>query len=710
VNLRQEIRGRILDRVVKVSEHELSWAELTEDSNHFTEVLRWWTSRFDTKFCSLYLYDSHTNLMVHAHSRGMPDSLLTLLRQYSAADGHGGLSVLTRRLIQVPDLRLDALYQPWLSEFEAIGLRSAWTVPMIFEDQVVGVIHTYHPEVRTLDAEEHRLAYTFATAAATLCAPSLEVPAKPVLSALEQFRRGPILDKPPQAMRPDVLDSWIRCRTIFTDTPHSPSYPRLSQRAFLKLQEKHGNLLRAARQHLNSLFQRLEELDCAVLLADPDGWLVEVLGNPRHLHQLQKDGLWLGSNVSEGYIGNTAIGSALATRKSVYFHGFEHYFSDFAHWSSAGAPILVDEGTQLLGSFAFITLGSQLDPYVFSLVQSASIAIAHWYQLDELQQDATRVHQSLLSQLDYHVIQLDTEHHVVSQRHPIPVLEDVQQTMVRVTREGEYNHSEMYIGERTYLVDVRDLWDAGGNVKGRLGLFRDVTRIKQIEHRLRDTERLSVLTSLAAGIAHEIRNPLTTARGFLQLFAERLTTEQDKQFLDLTIAELDRIHQLVKDFMSLAKPDEPHYKETTLTAVIRNIVYFLRAEATLLGVTLTMDVPELPVSVWADENQIKQVLLNVVQNALHACTSHDAVQVQLLLTPHQVEVRITDTGCGMHKDELERIFQPFFTTKPTGTGLGMSISKHIIEEHGGTIVVESTPEVGTSVQIRLQRWPAENFI
>lgn len=690
---------------MKVSEHELSLVELTQDSNRFTEVLRWWSSQFDTKFCSLYLLNSADNLMVHAQSRGLPDSLVVLLRQYPMGDGHGGLSVLTRRLIQVPDLRLDRLYQPWLSEFEAVGLRSAWTAPMILDEQVVGVIHTYHTELRTLSPEEYGLAFTFATVAATLCVPALQVQADPHLSALDPVRRGNVLDKHARVMRQDVLESWIRCRKIFADTPHPPGYPRLSQRNLLKVQENQTNLLRAARQHLNSLFQDLEELDCAVLLADPDGWLIDVLGNPRHLHQLQKDGLWIGSNVSEPYIGSTAIGTALTLHKSVYFHSFEHYFSDFGHWSSAGAPILVDEGTRLLGAFAFVSPSSRLDPNVFSLVQSASIAIAHWFQLDELQQDVTRVHQSLLSQLDYHVVQLDIEHHVVGQRHPIPVLTEVQQTMLRVTQEGEYNHAEMCIGDRTYLVDVRDMWDARGNLKGRLGLFRDVTQSKQIELRLRDTERLSVLTSLAAGIAHEIRNPLTTARGFLQLFAERPTSNQDKQFLDLTIAELDRIHQLVKDFMSLAKPDQPHYGETNLTAVIRSIVYFLRAEATLLGVTLTMDVPELSVSIWADENQIKQVLLNVVQNALHACTSHDCVQVQLLVSPRQVEVRVADTGCGMREEQLARIFQPFFTTKATGTGLGMSISKHIIEEHCGAIIVESTPEVGTTVRIHLQRWP-----
>lgn len=644
--------------------------------DHVGEILQWWSANTGISTCTLYLFKQDSGLLEQVLSLGMP-----------------------KNRISIQD------------ELEECELQSAWTVPLMVHNRLIGVIQVFCRKIGSLSAEEYSNAYSSAQVAAANMDKLLETQRHPALQALEKLKEGIPRDKLKHQVRQEVLDSWERCQQWFdldkaSDTEVTLSPPYCTPKRLFEIQETNASLLKAARQHLGNLFNR-DNLEYAVLLADPEGWIIDLFGNSQSLRQLQQVGIWFGTNISEEYMGNTAIGSALATQKSIYFHSYEHYFVQLQHWSTAAAPILVENGTRLLGVCAFVTQSSELNPYVFPLVQSASIAIGNAVQVDELQQDAIRVHQSLLSNLDYHVVQLDIAHKVVSQRHPIPVFEDVQREMIRITQQGEYSHFEMSILGRAYVVDVRDLWDAKGVFKGRLGLFRDVTQSKQIESRLQDTERLSVLASLAAGIAHEIRNPLTTARGFLQLFEERLNAEQDKRFLNLTINELDRIHQLVMDFMSLARPDEPHYGETDLTSLIQNTVQFLNPEATLHGVTLSTDVPQSPVLIWADEKQVKQILMNIVQNALHACNSNDSVTVRLIPEDDKVEVVVSDTGCGMSPEQLDRIFQPFFTTKPTGTGLGLSITKRIVEEHNGSITVESTEGAGTTIRIVLNRASSE---
>lgn len=679
-----------------------------DPSNQFAEVLEWWAAQTHVEHCSLYLYHLGSERLEHVRSLGLANSLIQFEPDGELGEGQIGLAARTRTLVQAPDLRHCPLHQAYLQEFVEHDVRSAYSVPLLFTDQLIGVIKVYRCEAMPLTAEQYTSAYASAQMAGATVLQIVQKRQHPVLRALDEYKNGIPRDKLSAPVRPEVLDSWDRCMKYFGKRVHScPKGKSLPRRRtsdeLLDIQENSKMLRRAARQHLTNLFKRVEEFDYAVLLADANGWIIDAFGNPRPLHKLQKDGIWLGTNISEKYIGNTAIGMALATHKSMYVHSYEHFFRDHQHWSSAAAPIFSELDSRLLGICTFFTISEQLDPFIYPLVQSASIAIANAVQLDELQQDATRVHQSLLSHLDYHIIQLNARNQVLNERHPIPVFEPVKQEMIRITQQGEYSHYEMSIRGRIYVVDVRDLWDAKGARKGRLGLFQDVTQSKQIDARLQDTERLSVLASLAAGIAHEIRNPLTTARGFLQLFAERLRSEQDQRFLRLTITELDRIHQLVVDFMSLAKPDEPHYAETDLTGLIENAVQFLHPEASLHGVILTMDVPASPIYVWADEKQMKQILMNIVQNALQACTTRDSVVVQLTPQAHQVELKVMDTGCGMTAEQLERVFQPFFTTKASGTGLGLSITKRIIEEHHGTVHVESTQGLGTAVRIVLNR-------
>lgn len=231
-------------------------------------------------------------------------------------------------------------------------------------------------------------------------------------------------------------------------------------------------------------------------------------------------------------------------------------------------------------------------------------------------------------------------------------------------------------------------------------LEEKLATVNILEPKLLDYEKNSSLATLCAGIAHEIRNPLTTARGFLQLFEKRCE-EEDKTFLKLTINELDRIGQLLEDFMDIARPSKEILEITDLCELTYSVCKFLSPESKLRDVELTCDVPDRPVRLRLQVTRIKQVLINLLQNAVHACTPHGSVHIVIEDLDNRVSLTISDTGCGIQ--DLHQLFRPFHTTKKDGTGLGMFVSKQIIEQHCGKISVNSIVGEGTTLSIELPR-------
>lgn len=227
-----------------------------------------------------------------------------------------------------------------------------------------------------------------------------------------------------------------------------------------------------------------------------------------------------------------------------------------------------------------------------------------------------------------------------------------------------------------------------------------VDKGEKIDTKLTEFEKNRSLASLSAGIAHEIRNPLTTARGFLQLFEQRCEPA-DKKFVELTIRELDRIHALLQDFMGMARPDDESTQLVDIRELTHSVYQFLRPEATLCGVLLNYDVPSSCVLLSVQADRIKQVLINLLQNAVHACDKDGEVHVSLRDFSDHATITIRDNGCGI--SDMHQLFRPFQTTKSNGTGLGMFVSKHIIEAHRGHLQVDSTVGEGTTVTVYLPR-------
>jgi signal transduction histidine kinase len=233
-------------------------------------------------------------------------------------------------------------------------------------------------------------------------------------------------------------------------------------------------------------------------------------------------------------------------------------------------------------------------------------------------------------------------------------------------------------------------------------LYQEMQRTQQL---MRRTDRLSSLGSLTAGLAHEIRNPLVTVKTFLDLVPERYKDKEFRgDFLKLTISELDRITNLVSDLLNFAKPKKPKFRRADVNQIMEAIIPLIQVEATKRDIAIETNLPETP-RARLDADQMKQVFLNILLNAIEAIEAHGRISITSRDIQKNgaeyVQVEIADTGKGIPKRILESIFDPFFTTKDKGSGLGLAITHQIVQDHHGTIEVESMPKKGTTFFINI---------
>jgi two-component system, sporulation sensor kinase A len=242
--------------------------------------------------------------------------------------------------------------------------------------------------------------------------------------------------------------------------------------------------------------------------------------------------------------------------------------------------------------------------------------------------------------------------------------------------------------------------EESGEIDKVLVISRDVTERKQTEELYRDTEKLSVVGELAAGIAHEIRNPLTTLKGFIQLMKKDASTYQPF-FLDVMYDELDRIDLITNELLYLAKPQIQEIKQTNIKGMLEQITTLLNPQALLHNIILTVKSEDNLPSLTCVENRLKQVFINLVKNAMEAMPNGGEIVLAAKREEKTLYLSVKDQGIGIPEDRIAKLGQPFYSLKEKGTGLGLTVCKKIIQEHNGCLTFHSELGIGTTVEVRL---------
>lgn len=230
-------------------------------------------------------------------------------------------------------------------------------------------------------------------------------------------------------------------------------------------------------------------------------------------------------------------------------------------------------------------------------------------------------------------------------------------------------------------------------------ISRDISERKKSEEFLLQSEKLSVVGELAAGVAHEIRNPLTTIKGFVQLYKNE---DRSVEFTELLLSELERIETITSELLSLGKPQAIQMNRTNLRELIENTLELLSPQAHMNDIQFKVSFEDQPFFVIGEKNQLKQVFLNILKNAMEAMQNGGNIDI-CLRTGLQGEgiISFKDQGCGIPEEIIPRLGEPFYSLKEKGTGLGLMICHKIIKQHHGTITYQSKVKEGTLIEIKL---------
>lgn len=221
------------------------------------------------------------------------------------------------------------------------------------------------------------------------------------------------------------------------------------------------------------------------------------------------------------------------------------------------------------------------------------------------------------------------------------------------------------------------------------------------EKKLRESEKLSLVGELAAGVAHEIRNPLTTLKGFTQMMIENTDPDANKRYSKIMIDEINRINFIVSEFMVLSKPHMVQYSLTDISQSIKNVIILLNTQAIMKTIEIIPEFIGERFLIKCEENQIKQVMANLIKNSIEAMPRGGKIHIRMKHQDANLVISVIDNGVGISRENLNLLGTPFYTTKTEGTGLGLMVSKKIIQNHNGKFEIKSVPNIATTVTITL---------
>ncbi|WJH35045.1 ATP-binding protein [Paenibacillus sp. CC-CFT747] len=465
-------------------------------------------------------------------------------------------------------------------------------------------------------------------------------------------------------------------------------------------------------------------MEVLILLADQNGFILEIFGDPTMKDVIHQLGMREGILLSEQEMGTNAVHLALKQGHPVEVVGEEHFHHKLSLSACCCVPFHFREINNLVGTVGIMNAAADYSVFQLALLENMVDSMERELLLRRNNRNQYLLNHLMINTIKNGVIVTDnfgniTEFNSFAEKITKRRREDaVGNSIFSFEQFGNYLYEVLKNG-RHYedvelvftisldrriicLFDAIPIYDDNRTLIGAYAQLRDITERFELEQQIINSEKFSAIGRLAAGLAHEIRNPLTSIMGFIQLLLERFRDqESERKYLDLVHKELKNVNKLVSDFVVMAKPSTPDRRECILQELILDTVNLMKSQAILNDTQLIPELRPFPVKVFVDPIQIKQVFVNVIQNALDAMPRGGTITVQVKDYQDKVKISITDTGIGMTEEERNKVLNPFFSTKENGLGLGLSVCYRIVENHKGMMIIHSQKGVGTRFDIIL---------
>jgi len=277
---------------------------------------------------------------------------------------------------------------------------------------------------------------------------------------------------------------------------------------------------------------------------------------------------------------------------------------------------------------------------------------------------------------------------------------DVEQCIEQALT-GVVTHASMLeYDQRVLLVYAYPIYDENQTITGALGICQDITEIEKLRNELHRIDRLQIIGQMAASFAHEVRNPLTVIRGFMQLMQRQMDPTKIQDYLKMVISELDRSNEIIGNFLSLSQNRFLQKDMINLNRIIEEIETLLIAEANHSNIELIIVKDPKLQDLLLNDKEIKQLILNLTRNGMESMSAGGKLYIRTIQLADEALLEVQDTGHGIPQDKLDQLFEPFYTTKPSGTGLGLAVCLSIVERHQAKIEVKSQESIGTTFTIR----------
>lgn len=330
-------------------------------------------------------------------------------------------------------------------------------------------------------------------------------------------------------------------------------------------------------------------------------------------------------------------------------------------------------------------------------------------------QDLTLFNRDLIESLPSGLLTTDTEGNIMIFNRSAETITGLNRSMVIgknikelfpfISRPFDVKRIEATINlngeEKIIGLTVSETVNSEGEKTGHICVFQDITHLKRLEAELSYKKTLATIGELSANMAHEIRNPLASLKGAIEMLKEnKISRQQSERLMHIAINEMDRLNKIITDFLMYSRPSPPEFSHFDLHGLLNDTIDMVKKNPAVSSITIKKDFNgALPFK--GDTRKLRQVFLNLINNAIEAMDDGGELFVSTEINCNKVKIIFRDTGKGITSEDIDKVFYPFFTTKEGGTGLGLSIVYRIIEEHNGTIRVDSKPGKGTTFELQL---------